>query len=375
MKSVDLIILGDGLIARLACVCASHFGLSFIRIGKREPEYALDPRSYAIAPSSLKFLSILGVSFNEPQVKSIEIGFGEALNSDLITIMGEAGPRMTMVDHNQLLQALSAGLDERDFMDEQSPKIDIDEHFAVLPEHDIKAVLIIIAEGKNADNAKALGISYRSSPYQQLAITAKIKGSLAHQSIARQLFSPTGPLGILPHGTHECSIVWSQDLAVAQALLELSDPDFLSTLEDKISRYTGNLEMTAKRSAFPLSHITPSRLFGKRFVLAGDSAHVVHPLAGQGLNLGIRDIACLFETIVPARRIGQDIGADDLVARYASWRKADIAQISMLTKSLQKFGSSAWMAKPLIKQFAQSFSSFSGGNLTSPSALLNGKAI
>ncbi len=339
MRTVDIIVLGDGIVARSVALSAESLGFEAVCVARPELSYENDPRSYAIAPSSLKFLNAIGVYFTDEErsdVQQIEIGFGKAFTDDRFAFQKSNDVMMHMIDHSVLARRLSANI-SGETIDVRPDKFTFEEQFAVLPDQDIRAPLIIIAEGRNSASARSLGISYEVMPYAQTAITAKFKSGIPHKNIARQLFTEYGPLGILPHGEDVFSIVWSQDDAYAQYLLGLSDDDFTSHLESLLNGMYGTLTLKQSRNSFPVSHSQPSRLHGERFALAGDCAHSIHPLAGQGLNLGLRDVVSLMELLVKQKRLGLDIGDEAVLKSYASWRKGDMSKLGLVTKSLKKF--------------------------------------
>ena len=339
MRSVDLIIIGDGLVARALCAGADKLNLDAVRVAPLDLEYQDDPRSYAISPSSLKMLNALGVGCAESdRVDGIDIGFGESLLNPLIEISRDQNGVMTMIDHAVLAGDLLKNLASSSHINGEAGEIIFGDFFVELPKHNIKAPLLIVAAGKAPQIAKDTGISFTVEPFYQSAITAKFLSEVPHDHIARQLFTPHGPMGILPFGTQGFSIVWSQNQNMADALLAMNDDGFLSHLERIIGDVYGKLAWVSPRASFPLSHVQPSRLSRDRMVLIGDSAHGIHPLAGQGVNLGFRDVACLLENLVTSKRLGLDIGAKPQLNAYVFWRRGDIAKLSETTKLINKLG-------------------------------------
>ena len=346
MNTVDVVIIGDGIVARTLSKACEVLNISNVRIAPHEATYANDPRSYAIAPSSMQIFNALEVEIPKSNhVAAIEIGFGERFQEPLIAL-AHGKTMMTMVDHSELVAALQGG----QHINAQADQFEFTPDAVVLPQQNIRASMIVIAEGKNSQIAKSLGVSYTNEPYDQLAITAKFRTERPHHQKARQLFTSFGPLGILPHETHDISIVWSQDQSRAQYLMNQSDTSFVHELEDKISELYGKLEMRSPRTSFPLTHSLPSRLYGERFVLAGDSAHAIHPLAGQGLNLGLRDVAVLAETLAKQKRLGLDLGAQTVLKDYADQRRGDISRLTHLTKALHAFGGKGGFVSSLVQK-------------------------
>lgn len=140
---------------------------------------------------------------------------------------------------------------------------------------------------------------------------------------------PTGPLAILPLPGNRSSIVWSEAEASARAIIELPDADFLAVLCPRFGDFLGEIRLAGPRFSYPLNLTLAERYVAPRVALVGDAAHGVHPIAGQGLNLGLRDVAVLAEVIVAARRRGEDIGADTVLARYQDWRRPDATALAL----------------------------------------------
>ncbi len=338
MPTTDVIILGDGLIAKSFALALNKIGLRSQRVAKYFAPYENDPRSYAIAPSSMRLLRAIGLQLSPEQlvpVRQVELGFGENLRPPLFPINNAGQDMFTMIDHHAINAAMDAALDDT-AVDMTPTKILQNTYDIELPELDLRAPLLVVAEGKQGENLARLGIAYERHDYHQIAITAKFETEMPHDGVARQLFEPTGPIGILPHGSSEISIVWSQKEQTAKALLALDEREFTAALEAKIGASYGALNQTAPCAHFPLFHAIPTRITGDRFALIGDSAHSIHPIAGQGLNLGLRDVACLLETLRQTRSIGLDIGAPESLTQYKNWRKADIARLSSLTRALNE---------------------------------------
>src|SRR5690606_31398041 len=146
--------------------------------------------------------------------------------------------------------------------------------------------------------------------YGQIALVAAVDHELPHHGTAHQYFMPTGPLAILPLPGNRSSIVWSEAEAEARAIMDLPDDAFLAVLRPRFGDFLGGIRLAGPRFSYPLNLTLAKRYIAPRIALVGDAAHGVHPIAGQGLNLGLRDVAALAEVIVAARRRGEDIGAD-----------------------------------------------------------------
>jgi 2-octaprenyl-6-methoxyphenol hydroxylase len=153
---------------------------------------------------------------------------------------------------------------------------------------------------------------------------------LPHNGIAHQYFMPGGPLAILPlHGGHHSSIVWSEDAAVAAAIQALSNADYLAALRPRFGDFLGEITLAGDRFTYPLSLSLAQSFVAPRLALVGDAAHGVHPIAGQGLNLGLRDVAALAQVVIEATRRGEDFAGADVLERYQRWRRFDATVLAL----------------------------------------------
>ena len=186
------------------------------------------------------------------------------------------------------------------------------------------ARLIVGADGADSATRRAAGIDTQRLRLDQKGIVATIRTERPHADTARQRFLPTGPLAFLPLAEpHTCSIVWSADNALADALLALDDATFTARLQETFGDGLGKIESLGPRAAFPLALSHARHYTADGLALIGDAAHTVHPLAGQGVNLGFLDAAALAEVLLEARAKKRDIGAHAALRRYERWRKAD----------------------------------------------------
>jgi 2-octaprenyl-6-methoxyphenol hydroxylase len=177
--------------------------------------------------------------------------------------------------------------------------------------------------------AARAGIKRQGWDYGQTALVAAIDHDLPHHGIAQQYFMPTGPLAILPLPGNRSSVVWSETRDNAAVIAALPDDEFLSVLRPRFGDYLGAISLAGPRFSYPLSLSLAERYAAPRIALVGDAAHGVHPLAGQGLNLGLRDVAALAEVLVEAARRGEDIGAEDVLGRYQGWRRFDATSLAL----------------------------------------------
>jgi 2-octaprenylphenol hydroxylase len=189
--------------------------------------------------------------------------------------------------------------------------------------------LLIGADGARSSVRSSIGLSAESVSYRQTAIVANVRTELPHERTAWQRFLRTGTLAVLPLADGCSSIVWSADDAAAAPLLAMSPADFEQELLRQSDSVLGALKLRTERLSFPLHKLTAHRFTAHRCALIGDAAHVVHPLAGQGVNLGLLDAAALCELIVAALRMREDPGAQSVLRRYERWRKSEIEPIAL----------------------------------------------
>jgi 2-octaprenyl-6-methoxyphenol hydroxylase len=192
----------------------------------------------------------------------------------------------------------------------------------------VAARLVASAEGRFGAMREEAGIGARAWSYDQTAIVLVARHERPHRGVAQEKFLPGGPFAMLPMrddetGQHRSSIVWSEQADLARRLLELDGPRFQAEFTRRFGDHLGRVEPTGPRWWHPLGLVHAERYVDTRLVLVGDAAHGLHPIAGQGYNLGVRDIAALVEVLVDTKRLGLDIGAADTLERYARWRRAD----------------------------------------------------
>jgi len=202
------------------------------------------------------------------------------------------------------------------------------------------APLLIAADGRNSRTREAAGINIARWKYDHQAIVSVIRHERPHDNIAYEIFYPTGPFALLPmtddSGGHRSAIVWSVPEDDAVGWLSLNDEDFAAEAAAAMGGFLGKVEMLAPRSSYPLGFHHAAEITAKRLALVGDSAHAIHPIAGQGLNLGFRDAAALTEVLVEGARLGLDLGDNQLVDRYQRWRSLDALSVAFATDSLTR---------------------------------------
>jgi 2-octaprenyl-6-methoxyphenol hydroxylase len=200
----------------------------------------------------------------------------------------------------------------------------------------ISARLLVGADGANSVIRETAGIATQGWDYDQSAIVTTIGHEREHNGRAEEHFLPAGPFAILPLTGKRVSIVWTETKSEAARIVALPDVEFLVELEKRFGLHLGDLEIIGPRRAFPLGLFTARAFTADRLALVGDAAHIIHPIAGQGLNMGLRDIAALAESVSDAARLGLDIGAPDVLTRYQRWRRFDTMTMGVATDGLNK---------------------------------------
>ena len=200
----------------------------------------------------------------------------------------------------------------------------------------ISARLLVGADGARSQIREQAGIASHGWNYQQSAIVCTVAHERDHQGRAEEHFLPAGPFAILPLPGKRSSIVWTESAREAERIVALSDDEFHDALEQRFGLHLGELKVIGARRAFPLGLFTARAFIGERLALIGDAAHIIHPIAGQGLNMGLRDVAALAEAVADAARLGLDIGSEDVLERYQRWRRFDTMTMGVATDGLNR---------------------------------------
>jgi len=311
-----------------------------------------DQRASAIAAAAQRMLDALGVwpavAGDAQPIISMEVTdskTGDAVRPVFLTFDGsveEGEPFAHMVPNGVLLDALALAAKAAGVEMIAPDSVD---RFDVLPERvdvtlgsggTIRARLLIAADGARSRLRALAGIKTVSWQYRQMAIVTNVRHERPHAGVAIEHFLPAGPFATLPLTGNRSSIVWTEQADDAQRLLKSDDFVFLSELERRFGHRFGGLELDGPRQGFPLGLLLARDFVQSRFALLGDAAHAIHPIAGQGLNFGFRDVAALTETVVDAHRLGLDFGAVDVLERYQTWRRFDTWQMGVTTDVLNR---------------------------------------
>lgn len=200
----------------------------------------------------------------------------------------------------------------------------------------LRSTLIVAADGRNSSARSAAGIDLVGWSYDQMGIVVTVDHDLPHEGRAEEHFTPSGPFAILPLPGNRSSLVWTERTADAKLLLALPDPDFADELQRRFGRHLGKVRPTGPRHAYPLAMFIARQLIGPRLALVGDAAHIVHPIAGLGFNLGLRDVAALAECVHDAVGLGVDPGSSSVLDRYSAWRRFDTVATAMAMDGLNR---------------------------------------
>ena len=234
----------------------------------------------------------------------------------------------------------------------------------------LAAALMVGAEGRRSPTREDAGLEMAKWDYSHRAIIAGLAHSKPHENIAWEIFFPEGPFALLPlldgpDGGHRSALVWTVAEKDAAGVLKLSDRAFLAEVEKRMGDLLGTLALSGARSSYPLAFQHTARIVGERLALVGDSAHGMHPIAGQGLNLGLRDVATLVEVLDEGLRLGLDLGDAQLLRRYEDWRALDALMVMGATdtltrlfgvpgraaSALRRLGMAGVQRSPFLKQF------------------------
>ncbi len=353
----DILIVGGGLTGSLLALALSRTGHSVCVLDSakapQEPSTGFDGRSYAMALASCRLLTNLGLwpalAPNAQPILEIKVSDGHAGNGASPFFMHfdhaeiEEGPMGHMLEHRHLATALASALRDASNVTliygatvvSQGTNGALAE--VTLEDGEVKTGhLLVGADGQRGATAQRAGINRTGWTYNQTALVCAIEHEKPHMGIAHQFFMPQGPLAILPLTGTRSSIVWSEEAQNAAEFIKLSDEDFLTLLHPRVGDLLGSFELLGPRHSFPLGLSLAQRMTDQRLALIGDAAHGVHPIAGQGLNAGIRDIAALFDVISDAAQRGEDIGGAGVLSAYERWRSFDNTLLAVATDSFNR---------------------------------------
>jgi 2-octaprenyl-6-methoxyphenol hydroxylase len=356
MTRSDVIILGGGLIGLALAAALDASGLACIVVDPVDPDSwkdaGFDGRTSAVSSSSRRMLDTVGVSrhFPEPGCPIRTIRVADGLKPGSLAFeppQGDDEPLGWMHENRHLRAALRARAEDGSGIDlrwrSKAAHVEHGEHGVTVRLEDgsmLQAPLLAVAEGRNSPSREAAGIRIARWQYDHAAIVSVLRHEKPHDHVAWEIFYPTGPFALLPMTDdgvgHRSAIVWSVQKDDAPGFLALSDEQFATGAEAAMGGFLGRVSLLAPRQTYPLGFHHAARITDRRLALVGDSAHAIHPIAGQGLNLGFRDAAALAQVLVEGARLGLDLGDAQLMSRYQRWRSLDTLMVAMSTDGLTR---------------------------------------
>jgi 2-octaprenyl-6-methoxyphenol hydroxylase len=351
----DVIILGGGLVGATLALALDAHGLTSIVIDPADPAVMLAPgfdgRASAIASASGRMLDAIGIGAvlagHGCAIRHIRVSDG--LEPGKLDFRPDAGDGAlgTMYENKRLRTALFEAASAASHVDlrMQTRAVDVVRGSAgVTATLDsgatVTAPLLIAAEGRNSPTREAAGITVARWQYDHAAIVGAFHHEYPHEDIAYEIFYPSGPFALLPLPDdeigHRSAIVWSVKGEDGPAMMKLGDRAFLAEASKRMGGFLGELTAPSPRASYPLGFHHAARVTAERLVLVGDAAHGIHPIAGQGLNLGLRDVATLAEVLVEGKRLGLDLGDPALLDRYQRWRGLDTFMVAAATDTLTR---------------------------------------
>jgi len=354
MDRSDVIILGGGLVGLALAAALDAHGISAIILDPADPAprstAAFDGRTSAVSSSSMRMLEATGVLDHLPEAGCpiFRIAVADGLRPGSIHFDADQDePLGWMHENRHLRRALHARVEAGPNLwllwKSTASRIDRSPSGVVVSLQDGRkfcAPLLIAADGRNSPMRESAGIRIARWRYRHQAIVSVLRHERTHDNVAYEIFYPTGPFALLPMTDdadgHRSAIVWSVPQDDAAGWLSLSDQDFAAEARSAMGGFLGDIAMLAPRSSYPLGFHHAAQITAERLALVGDAAHAIHPIAGQGLNLGFRDAAALAQVMVEGGRLGLDLGDRQLLDRYQRWRSLDSLSVAFATDSLTR---------------------------------------
>ncbi|MBA4210287.1 MAG: 2-octaprenyl-6-methoxyphenyl hydroxylase [Parvibaculum sp.] len=352
----DILIVGGGLAGLPLALACAQGGLSVTVVDALDPatatDAAFDGRVSAIAFASCRMLAQLGVTqhlegqmqpINDIMVSDGRVREGASpffLHFDHKEIGDE--PLGHLIENRHMRIALQKAVADQPLIRLVAPqsvkRVDYGaQAVATLGNGEtVSARLCFAADGRGSPTREAAGIKTVGWDYGQTGIVCTVEHEVPHEGVAQEYFLPGGPFAILPMVGNRASLVWTEKTADAKAILSLPDDAFADEMRARFGDYLGACAPVGPRWSYPLTLQLARDYVRPRLALVGDAAHGIHPIAGQGLNLGLRDVAAAAEVVVDAARLGLDIGSLDVLERYQRWRRFDNVALSLLMDGLNR---------------------------------------
>jgi 2-octaprenyl-6-methoxyphenol hydroxylase len=369
MDRADVIIFGGGLVGLALASALDSSGLSAIVVDPADPapraDASFDGRTSAVSSSSMRMLDTIGVADHlaEPGCPIWRIAVADGLKPGGLHFDPDDGEPLGFMHENRNLRAAlrtraEAGKNVWPLWKSRVVDVNRGAHGVVVALEDgrkLSAPLLVAADGRNSRTREAAGINVARWKYDHQAIVSVLRHEQPHQHVAYEIFYPTGPFALLPMnddaGGHRSAIVWSVPEEDTAGWLSLNDEDFAAEAQAAMGGFLGAIELLAPRSSFPLGFHHAAHITAPRLALVGDAAHAIHPIAGQGLNLGFRDVAALAEVLVEGARLGLDLADKQLLDRYQRWRSLDALSVAFATDSLTRIYAVPGATASAIRRF------------------------
>ena len=349
---IDIAIVGRGLVGGITALALSKTGATIALIDKIKTEklnsIGFDPRTSTISKTSKRMLDVLGLwkelgPFSNP-ILDIKVEEGGPKNS--IIFSGDLAPGEPMsyvVENDKLREIIFKKIREKTNITlfdnfELKTISHSPQGIELFHKKDLKIStnLLVGADGRNSAVRRLAGFKSKCRQYHQKAIVLIVKHSISQKNTAHQLFFSPGPLAILPLKDNRSSIVWTMDIPTADKYLKLPPRNFIKELESRVGKILGSISLSGQVLSYPLDLQFAKNLVSPGITLVGDAARIIHPIAGQGLNLGLRDVAVLAEVVVDALRLGLDPGDLYSLRKYERWRSLDTAAMVASTDGINK---------------------------------------
>ena len=347
----DVIVIGAGLIGSAMGTALAQAGLKVDLIDATPTEYRLsksyDGRTCAIAQGSMHVLKAIGVWQKIDDACPIldihvcDKGGRFSVHYD----HKDAGnqPFGHIVENRLLREALYGVQDAEKNLTLYQPDtvVELNQQPAFVEAvlasgKKLKAQLVLVADGKFSKTRDLLGIKTKVFEYGQTAIVCTLKHSKPHHGLAVERFMPSGPFAMLPMTNDRTNLVWAESDEMAARMLELDEKEVIKEIQKRVGDHLGEIELTGPRYSYPLKLIHAERYTDHRVALIGDSAHAIHPIAGQGANLGYRDVAVMAELLTEHAKLGLDLGGADVLDHYQQWRRYDTVTMTAVTDALNR---------------------------------------
>jgi 2-octaprenyl-6-methoxyphenol hydroxylase len=353
--SCDIAIIGGGPVGLTMAIALKRFapGMEIVLVDARPLAVPKDERSTAISAGVSSVFDAIGVwapmTKGAEPIRSMKItdsGKGDLYRPLFLGFEGHVGsgqPFAHMVPNRITAEALITAITEcgveviapdkvvaRDISNPAKTRLTLESGTT------IETALVIGADGGRSALRAMAGIDVIRHDYDQMGLVATIGHEFDHEGVAYEHFLPAGPFASLPLPDRQSSLVWTEQTKDAQALMALDEDAIAREIEQRMGSTLGKVTLKSPVQGFPLAMVLARSMVAERLALVGDAAHVVHPIAGQGLNLGLKDVAALAEVIIEAARIGEDIGAPDVLERYQRWRRFDTALMAMVTDGMNR---------------------------------------